>query len=163
MLYLTLLSYAAELRAALPPPPPPPESDLYIPPGWSWPRAVASLLPWNLPIVGAVIQGAIAALMLRWAPWLPIGTTTEEPVGPAPKRPPVVQWAPWVLAAVIPLVTVASMGRGDLAGKTCWFHKGTSTGSNRSSISMASIRPRMACCRRSSKASAAGGSIRRVD
>jgi hypothetical protein len=117
MLYLTLLSYAAELRAALPPPPPPPESDLYIPPGWSWSRAVASLLPWNLPIVGAVIQGAIAALMLRWAPWLPIGTTTEEPVGPAPKRPPVVQWAPWVLAAVIPLVTVASMGRGDLAGK----------------------------------------------
>lgn len=117
MLYLMLLGYAAELRAALPPPPPPPESDLYIPPDWSWSSAAASLLPWNLPLLGAVIQGAIAALMFRWVPWSPVSPTPEKPSGPGPKASAAVELAPWLLAAFIPLVTVVSLGRSDLTGK----------------------------------------------
>jgi len=115
MFYLMLLGYAAELQAALPPPPPPPESAQYIPPDWSWSTALGSLLPWNVPLVGALVQGLLVVAMFRWVSWLPVSQTAEKPIPPSP--PPVTAFAPWVLAALIPLVTVVSLGRSDLTGK----------------------------------------------
>jgi hypothetical protein len=67
--YLTVLAFAIDLAAWLPSPPDVPPPDLYVPPPWSWSAAVRSLLPWNVPLVGAVVQLAIAAAMFRWAGW----------------------------------------------------------------------------------------------
>lgn len=119
MLYLTFLAYAAELRAALPPPPPPPESDLYIPAPWSWSLAVASLLPWNLPLVGAAIHLIVAAMLLRWASWLPVSPAEERPFAWRwrRKKPSALAAAPWILAVLVPLIAVLSFGRSDLTGK----------------------------------------------
>jgi hypothetical protein len=72
--YLVVLSYATDLYEALPPAPPPPEFRDYIPPPWHWTDAARSLLPWNLPLLAAAIQLAVAAMMLRWAAWLPVAS-----------------------------------------------------------------------------------------
>ncbi len=86
LLYLVLLSYWERLYEALPPAPPPPQSreNLYIPPPWSWSDAARALLPWNLPLAACAIQLSVAAMMLRWADWLPAGKGAESPdeVGP---------------------------------------------------------------------------------
>ena len=77
--YLVVLSYSMDLYEALPPAPPPPEFRDYIPSPWSWSDAARSLLPWNVPLLAGAIQLAVAAMMFRWAAWLPVaGARPEE-------------------------------------------------------------------------------------
>jgi hypothetical protein len=85
--YLVLLSYAMDLHGALPAAPPLPESGDYIPPPWVWSDAARSLLPWNLPLAAGVIQLVVAAMMLRWAAWLPGAAETVQSRDAAQDRP----------------------------------------------------------------------------
>ena len=69
--YLFVLSCSHDLIGALPEVPPVPTPSPFVPPEWQWSEAVRTLLPWNLPIVAGVIHLSAAALMFRWAKWLP--------------------------------------------------------------------------------------------
>jgi hypothetical protein len=118
--YLMLLGIAPELRAWLPVVPPPPEVDQYVPPAWHWSTAVSGLIPWGLPLVGVVVQLSIAAMMFRWATWSVVGEAPEKPANSAiaaPRERLLLQWAPWLLAVLVPLVASLSLGQSELTGK----------------------------------------------
>lgn len=68
-IYLTVLSQAENLIAALPALPPPPSIDPveYRPPDWSMAAALRGMLPWGLPLVAMAGDLLVAACMLRWA------------------------------------------------------------------------------------------------
>jgi len=85
--YLVVLSYSMDLYAALPPAPPPPEFRDYIPPPWSWSDAARSLLPWNVRLLAGAIQLAVAAMMFRWAAWLPAANASPEQSPTSEDRP----------------------------------------------------------------------------
>jgi len=85
--YLVVLSYSMDLYAALPPAPPPPEFRDYIPSPWSWSDAARSLLPWNVPLLAGAIQLAVAAMMFRWAVWLPAAKASPEEIATSEDRP----------------------------------------------------------------------------
>lgn len=114
--YLVLLSYSPEVVALLPDSPAPPKADLYVPPDWSWADAVRTLVPWNLPLLAVATQLAVAAMMFRWARWLPPAGEAAEPARPTTGRRAVLAWGPLVLAVLIPWMTTLSLGRSDLAG-----------------------------------------------
>jgi len=78
-LYLVVLAYGADLLAAIPEDPAHEEAvakhaatstDL-----WSLWLALRSLLPWNLPALGALVQIPLIAAMLRWWPPAPSAGT----------------------------------------------------------------------------------------
>jgi hypothetical protein len=61
--YLFLLTATPNLVALLPAPAnasPEPYLDFYSPPDWQWSQALETMLPWNLPIVAAVLVGVAA-------------------------------------------------------------------------------------------------------
>jgi len=66
--YLIVLSHSVEITAALPEPPMPEslEPGDYRPPGWSVGAELRGCLPWNVPLLAAVLQAAVAMAMLRW-------------------------------------------------------------------------------------------------
>ncbi|MBN2295900.1 MAG: hypothetical protein JXM70_25945, partial [Pirellulales bacterium] len=66
--YLSLLTHAENLIAALPDLPPPPSTDPaeYRPPDWSLAVVLRGMIPWNLPLVAMVGNLLVAACMLRW-------------------------------------------------------------------------------------------------
>lgn len=125
LVYLLLLSYSHDLAAALPDPPPPvqdPYQDYYVPPPWSWSEALRTLLPWNLPLVAALIQGLLAGAMFRWAAWRaeePRRGGGEDRDGLRTLRPlPIwLELGPAALAILVPLVACLSLGSGDLSGR----------------------------------------------
>ena len=119
LVYLTVLAYATELAAALPEPPPPPplERDLYVPPQWHWSDGVAALFPWNVPLLAAAIQLAVAAMMFRWAAWLPPNDRQANHPAGSPSDPRTAAlWGPVALSVTAVLLIVLSPGTSNLAG-----------------------------------------------
>jgi hypothetical protein len=125
LIYLVVLAFSGQIVAALPDVVLPPESDKSLLGVWAWGNAARTLLPWNLPMLALVLHATTAAVMFRWAMWLPVA----EPAAPrhdqrlkqtksARRIDALLQFAPVALAAVIPLVTVLSLSRSDLSGKT---------------------------------------------
>lgn len=117
LLYFGLLCYAEDLRAALPSVPPPPETDQYVPPSWSLSKALASLLPWNVPLAGALIQLAIAAGMFRWVRWSAHACPEGALSPPEEQARPWLEGLAWVLATAIPLLITFAPTSSDLTGK----------------------------------------------
>ena len=144
LVYLILLACSTDLAAWLPVVTPPPDPDIasrYVPPPWYWSDALRTLLPWNLPLVAAAIQAAVAGLMFRWASWPADeqGPSTEDRprnhLGTVPifaqrkwDCPPRTGWpsrqlpawlalGPIALAILVPLLTTLSFARGDLSGR----------------------------------------------
>jgi hypothetical protein len=69
--YLVVLAFNHDLTAWLPPQvvaKPDDVSHLGI---WTWGNAIRVLLPWNLPLLAAVFQGAVAVGMFRLIAWQP--------------------------------------------------------------------------------------------
>ncbi len=120
--YLMLLACSPDLAAALPVPQRPPEPSIYVPPPWFLSDALRTLVPWNLPVLAALIHAVIAACMFRWAKWLPPGenaSSLQRPDAVAAKSGlrTAVEWAPLALALAIPMVTTLSAVNGDLSGR----------------------------------------------
>jgi hypothetical protein len=115
--YLFLLAWSIDLREVLPGTPPPPESDLYTPADWRWAEALRTMLPWQLPVVGAVIHLVIAATMFRWARWKPT-VERESRLLAGPKKPleALVVFGPLVLAILVPSLHWLSPKKLDLEG-----------------------------------------------
>ena len=125
LLYLMVLSFSTEMIAALPELPPPPSLDVadYRPPAWNWSAALRKLIPWNVPMVAAIIQAGVAALMFRWASWQPIepkdGATADSDVRKKSWLDPL----PVGLAVATAVCLTLSSGRSDLTGKTIVAHR----------------------------------------
>jgi hypothetical protein len=66
--YLAILAFAADLAEALPAAPAPAFKHPYVPPDWSWVRAVRQLLPWNVPALAAALHLTVIVTLFRWAP-----------------------------------------------------------------------------------------------
>ncbi len=116
LLYLLCLALATELAASLPAAPPQPPADLYVPPDWFWGDAVRALLPWNLPALAALWHLAVVAAMLRLGRY-----RQDEPVAPGRHEPRSFHWQAWApvaVAAVLPAVSLLSIGKSDLKEKT---------------------------------------------
>ncbi len=118
LLYLVVLAFSCKLTAALPDivlPPPDDKSRLGI---WAWGNAVRTLLPWNVPAIAGIVHATIAAVMFRWATWLPDGE-------PKPRRQTGSHESadtPWpfataLLAAATALLTVLTTSQSDFSGK----------------------------------------------
>ncbi|HID77085.1 MAG TPA: DUF4350 domain-containing protein [Planctomycetaceae bacterium] len=118
LFYLGLVGWSVELARAMPLPPAPPETDIYIPPEWSWTEAARSLLPWNVPAVGALMQLIVLAAMFRWAPCRAAAEgqggrgRLAESAGASR-----VVWGPLVLAALVPLAACLWLAAPRLEGK----------------------------------------------
>ncbi len=123
--YLHLLARSPDLIAALPEVAERPFEHPYTPPPWAWSAAVNTLLPWNLPLLAAIVHSSLLGLLFRWSRW-PIHDTTDQH---APKIgdccPRMNSWLRGtggmvvliVLAVTVTLVSDLAWGRSDLAGK----------------------------------------------
>lgn len=131
LLYLVVLAYGHDLLAMIPKRPPVEpaayQSDLYVPPPWYWGDAVRRLLPWNLPVLAALIHALTAAAMFRWAPWVSSGTSLGGPPeaksprnvdGPLEKLSARLALGSVTLAALVPLIVTLSPAKMDLSGRT---------------------------------------------
>ena len=114
--YLVALAWWPALESAIPVPPAP-AAEAGPGPAWSWSAAVRSLLPWNLPALGAALELLVAAAMFRLA-------VRRSAAGDAPVARPVpggagaaLVLAAAVLAAAVPVAAMTGWGRCDLAGK----------------------------------------------
>jgi len=141
--YLFILSCSHGFIDTLPEVPPVPTPSPYVPPAWQWSEAVRTLLPWNLPLVAGSIHLSVAALMLRWANWLPqaasedgfkkgSGTVVRSTLRAVPATVPdpflnrgesssqpawqtnLTEYGPAILAGLIPLLVILSWGSSDL-------------------------------------------------
>jgi hypothetical protein len=121
LLYLVVLTFAADMLAALPKPPAYVVAAMPSPPAqpaWSWAAAARSLVPWNLPVLAAAIHLLIAGAMFRWTAW-PADTATAAPPAGRPRwwLVPVRWGATILLAGALPVVATLSTGRCSLAEK----------------------------------------------
>jgi hypothetical protein len=121
--YLAILARAADLAAALPVAEPPAPQTRYAPPPWHWGDALRSLLPWNLPLVGAAIQLLVAGLLFRWTTWRTGDedepqTDTTSHVRPSPHVRRALFWAPVALGPIVVAVLGYCFVPPRLDGKT---------------------------------------------
>ncbi len=128
--YLSLLAHTETLRAMLPDVVMPPEGDRDILGIWTWGNAAHRLLPWNMPLLAAMIHGVFLTLMFRWTAWLPVVDPKPEPdekekrkrdeqlTGSALVADMALDFGPLVLAMLLPLVGWLAPGTSDLKGKT---------------------------------------------
>jgi hypothetical protein len=114
--YLLILAHGPALESLLPAASAPAAGGA-AGPSWSWAGAVRSLLPWNLPALGAAIQLVMAAMVFR---------LMVQRVGAAEpafrRRAPgwagaALLFAAAALAAALPVAAMSGWGRCDLAGK----------------------------------------------
>ena len=117
LIYLAALGRCGQILAALPEVVLPPEADNSRLGIWAWGNAVRTLLPWNLPALAVVIHATIAALMFRWAAWLPV-TQRERQRQFARQIDALLKFGPATLALSIALLTLLGLGKSDLDGKT---------------------------------------------
>jgi hypothetical protein len=121
--YLLCLDHCTEFAALLPlAPPAPPSSGLEQTPTWAWGDAVRTLLPWNLPVLAAVIQAGVAMGMFRWG-WSAPAELNEAATGPhlqplSRERARGFAIGTIVLALLIPAVLLLCPFRANLSGKT---------------------------------------------
>lgn len=118
--YLLALAFSPDILRWLPPVELPPPTSPYIPPDVSWSRILHQVLPWNLPLLAALIHAMLAWSMVRWGQWQPDG-------GPAlgidrsgrDRWSPVIGWgALLVAAAVVPAMGTLRTAPSRLDGKT---------------------------------------------
>ena len=115
LLYLVVLTYAADLAARLPD-----VSDPQTAKRWTWAGAAAKLVPWNLPALAGALHLIVAGFMLRWTAW---GDPAAEdrpwlPGRPARRGRRALRWAGALfLAAAAPVVVTLTFGRCSMAGK----------------------------------------------
>lgn len=76
-LYLGILAFSSQITGLLPPVVEPGFSDPYVPPDFCWSTLARQLIPWNLPVLGAILHGAAAVLIIRWTSWRDPGHTAE--------------------------------------------------------------------------------------
>jgi hypothetical protein len=67
-----VLAHSDQLLAALPNMVVPVENDTNAVGVWTWGNGLRMLIPWNLPLLMAVVHGAIVAVMAVSSSWLPI-------------------------------------------------------------------------------------------
>ena len=115
VLYLAVLSFAPDLKAALP------EADPEK--GFTFANAAHAAIPWNLPAVGVLLHLLVAGLTLRWTPAPPSATAFADE--PAPVDEPkemliraVVLGGTVLLALLTPIAAALSTGSCDMQGKT---------------------------------------------
>lgn len=119
--YLALLSFVGALVGRLPAAPDPGSPQPYIPPPWSFARAIRPLFPWNVPALAAILQLGVLTVMLRWSPWKL--SSKEKVAGAAPFQlgkglaPRALRFCPFMLALLLPLAAVLTWNRCDLSGK----------------------------------------------
>ncbi len=126
MIYLVVLAFSPELLAALPEVVKPEITDDNYMGVWTWGNAVRTLLPWNLPVLAAIIQTTIAVTMFRWAAWLPVAEPVtkhetdeeKEETGLSLAIDAVLKFGPVLLAVAIAVLTGLSLGKSDLKDKT---------------------------------------------
>jgi len=132
--YLLALAYSEKLRALLPNLVLPERSDKDRMGIWTLGNALRTALPWNLPLLAAIAQAAVAAVMFRRAAWLPVADanalgrqqTASQRAGPpvvprkmSPGLDALIRFGPMVLAAVIPVLIVLQWSTSaDLQDKT---------------------------------------------
>ena len=109
--YLAVLSLSAGWHAAL-------SEAASEEPGWSLAGALDTLVPWNLPALGCAIHLAIAAAMLRWAPWPAAGEREPSSAIADRKSRMTLGVAAAALAVALPVVTTLTFGKARLDGQT---------------------------------------------
>ena len=126
LIYLVVLSFSDVLLSMLPDPVIPEISDNSRVGVWAWGNAVRTLLPWNLPLLAAVIHAAIALVMFRWAGWSPVSKPApgdvvrhgQQDQGVARPTDALLRYGPAVLAVLIPLLTVLGLSDSNLEEET---------------------------------------------
>jgi hypothetical protein len=123
--YLHLLARSPDLIAGLPEVAERSYEHPYTPPPWSWSAAVNTLLPWNLPLLAAIVQSSLLGLLFRWSRWPILDTIAGHTTEHGACCPRIAVWLRgtrgvvllMVFAAGMTLVSDLSWGRTDLAGK----------------------------------------------
>lgn len=123
--YLYLLARSPDLIAALPAVAERAYEHPYTPPPWSWSAAVNTLLPWNLPLLAAIVQSSLLGLLFRWSRWPILDTIAGHATDSVACCPRITAWLRgtrgvvllMVFAVGMTLVSDLSWGRTDLEGK----------------------------------------------
>lgn len=123
--YLYLLARSPDLIAALPEVAERAYEHPYTPPPWSWSAAVNTLLPWNMPLLAAIVQSSLLGLLFRWSRWPILDTIDGHATDSVACCPRIATWLRGtrgvvlllVFAVGMTLVSDLSWGRTDLAGK----------------------------------------------
>jgi len=131
ILYLAALAYSERLLAALPITVLPPESDANDIGLWTWGNGLRTLIPWNLPLLAMIVDGAIVAVMVRCSPWLPVieiapkqlerqreKERKEEIPGSVLARDMLFRFGPVLLAVAATLLAALGLNQPGLTGKT---------------------------------------------
>lgn len=127
--YLVVLAHSEKITALLPEPFYVQETDVSRVGVWAWQNAMREFLPWNLPVLAMILQGIIASCMFRWADWLPVANTEKQKNFSMSRPDEVVEFrnvlkdaafkfGPAVLAILIGLLSLLSLNKSDLKGKT---------------------------------------------
>ena len=131
IVYLAVLAHSENLLAALPDMVLPPESDTSYVGIWTWSNGLRMLIPWNVPLLAVVLNGAIAAVMFRGASWLPVvepdpkqlkkqkeKEEKEEVPGSVLATDMLFRFGPVLLAVSATLLVGLAVNKSDLKGKT---------------------------------------------
>ena len=129
--YLVTLAYSEELLAILPDAVVPTSSDINNVGVWTWGNGLRTLIPWNMPLVALAIYGAIAVVMVRSGPWIPVveldpkklqrlkeKEEKEEVSGSVLATDMLFRFGPALLAVAAILLGTLAVGKSDLKGKT---------------------------------------------
>jgi hypothetical protein len=131
LVYLVVLAYSEKILAALPDMVVTPESDINRVGIWTWSNGLRMLFPWNVPLLAVAIDGGIAAVMFRWARWLPVvepdpkelekqkkKEEREEIPGSVLAADMLFRFGPPLLALAAALLVALGLNKSDLKGKT---------------------------------------------
>ncbi len=124
LLYLAVLGQAMDLAALLPAAPEASFDHPYEPPSWRWSRELGQSLPWNLPLLSALMHLSLVGSLIRFSRW-PAEVEQDgdpEATGPAAShsRRSWRRWAgstPYVLSILLPVSATFCGMSVDLAGK----------------------------------------------
>ncbi len=130
-MYLIVLAYSEKLLAILPDVVVPTSSDINNVGVWTWGNGLRTLIPWNMPLVAMAIYGAIAVVMVRSGPWIPVveldpkklqrlkeKEEKEEVPGSVLATDMLFRFGPALLAVAAILLGTLAVGKSDLKGKT---------------------------------------------
>ncbi len=118
-MYLAILGHTQQIVDRLPPAALPTQNNPYVPPDFCWSTILRARLPWNLPILCAVIHGSIVLLFLRWSTWNLSPAPSSQPDSPTRSvyRRRAMLLLPLLLAAAIPIFGSLRTTANTLAGK----------------------------------------------
>lgn len=131
IVYLIVLANAEQLRALLPETVVPFDADNNHVGLWSLSNTLRAMIPWNLPLLCAVIQGAIVSVMVCSTRWLPLvgpdspehkrlqkEQDNKELPGSALAADMLLRFGPVLLAVAAVLLATLTTDYADLEGKT---------------------------------------------